>query len=142
MSYRITVRLVWGVVLFSWAFVRAGEGPFVQKVEGTDVSFKMVPVLAGTFLMGSEDKETGRDTDEGPRHEVKVEAFFMEEHEVTWGEYNRFLRYYDVLSSSRYAPVPKDRLADAVTFPTPMYDPREGPMLQRMGGAGRICRRC
>ena len=113
---------------------RADEA-FVQKLEGTPVTFKMVPIPAGSFSMGSPETEAGRKKTEGPRHEVRVEPFFMEEHEVTWGEYNLFLNYYNVLSSSRnYAQVPKDRLADAVTFPTPMYDVQAGPLIQRMGG--------
>ena len=109
--------------------------PFEQKLDGTDVAFKMVPIPAGTFSMGSPDSEKGRAAKaEGPQHEVKVDAFFMEEHEVTWAEYNLFLNNYNRLSGKAYAPVPKEKLADAVTFPTPMYDVEAGPALQRMGG--------
>ena len=120
--------------MFSGVFAQASDGPFVQTLDGLNVSFKMVPIPAGKFLMGSPETEKGRDTDEGPQHEVNVDAFFMEEHEVTWGEYNLFLQYYNVLSARNSPPVPKDRLADAITFPTPIYDIREEPMLQRMGG--------
>jgi formylglycine-generating enzyme required for sulfatase activity len=60
----------------------------------------------------------------------------MEEHEVTWAEYNLFVNNYNRLSGQHYAPVPRDKWADAVTFPTPMYDPDAGPVLQRMGGRG------
>ena len=109
--------------------------PFEQKLEGADVTFKMVPIPAGSFMMGSPDSEKGRNAKvEGPQHEVKVEPFWMEEHEVTWGEYNLFLNNYNRLSGKGYAPVPKDKLADAVTFPTPMYDVEAAPALQRMGG--------
>jgi formylglycine-generating enzyme required for sulfatase activity len=103
---------------------------FVQKLEGTTVSFRMVPIPGGTFTMGS---SSGR-PEEQPQHDVKVEPFFMEEHEVTWDEYNLFLNNYSRLSSKALVSVPKDKLADAVTYPTPMYDVEAGPALQRMGG--------
>jgi formylglycine-generating enzyme required for sulfatase activity len=111
---------------------------FVEKIPGTDASFKMVPIPGGTFTMGSPDSEKGRsDTgDEGPQHEVKIEPFFMEEHEVTWAEYNLFLDNYNRLSSKPPVPIPTDKLADAVTYPTPMYDVEAAPKLERMGGRG------
>jgi sulfatase modifying factor 1 len=122
---------IWGIAC---VHAHAAEQAFVQKLEGTDVSFRMVPILAGSFLMGSPDSEPGRNKDEGPRHRVEVQAFFIEEHEVTWAEYNLFLRNYNRLSYENPVRLPADKLADAVTFPTPMYDPRTGPELQRMGG--------
>ena len=107
---------------------------FVQNLEGTDQSFKMVPIPGGTFTMGSPASEKGRKPDEDPPHEIKVDPFFMEEHEVTWGEYNLFLNNYNRLSGKAYLPVPANKLPDAVTFPTPMYDVEAAPALQRMGG--------
>ena len=94
----------------------------MQKLDGTDVHFKMVPIPAGTFTMGSPENEPGRGKGEGPQHDVKVDAFYMEEHEVAWAEYNLFLNNYARLASTRPVEVPKDKLADAVTFPTPIYD--------------------
>lgn len=110
--------------------------PYVETIPGTNAMFKMVPIPGGTFMMGSPDNEKGRsDTgDEGPQHEVKVEPFFMEEHEVTWAEYNLFLDNYNRLSSKPPVPIPTDKLADAVTYPTPMYDVEAAPRLERMGG--------
>src|SRR5690242_2756607 len=101
------------VMALACGFVRAADQPFVQKFEGTNVTFKMVPIPAGKFLMGSPDTEAGRKIDEGPRHEVKIEAFFMEEHEVTWGEYQLFMNYYNLLSARNAPALPKDKLADA-----------------------------
>jgi formylglycine-generating enzyme required for sulfatase activity len=118
------------------ASANAKADAFVEKIPGTDASFKMVPIPGGAFLMGSPASEKDRKDDEGPQHEVKVEPFFMEEHEVTWGEYNLFLDNYNRLSSKPPVPIPADKLADAVTFPTPMYDVEAAPKLERMGGRG------
>ena len=104
--------------------------PFEQKLDGSTISFKMVPIPAGTFTMGSASGKP----EEQPAHDVKVDAFFMEEHEVTWDEYNAFLSNYNRLAKKGLVPIPQDKLADAVTYPTPMYDMEAGPALQRMGG--------
>ena len=55
-----------------------------QKIPGTSIVFKMIPVPAGSFLMGSTSKEKGHQSDEGPAMEIKISAFWMEEHEVTY----------------------------------------------------------
>src|SRR5438132_11568358 len=54
--------------------------PSIDKVKHTDyvervaedVTFKMVPVPGGTYLMGSPASEKGRAPDEGPQHPVTV----------------------------------------------------------------------
>jgi formylglycine-generating enzyme required for sulfatase activity len=113
--------------------------PFVQRLPDTDVSFEMVPVPGGTFLMGSPDTEKGRKKDEGPQIEVEVEPFHMGKYEVTWPEYEAFQNTYHRLAGldPEKLKVPEDKLADAVTYPTPMYELEVGPMLQRMGGRGK-----
>lgn len=57
----------------------------------TKVSFDMVPIPAGRFVMGSPDGEPGRKPDEGPQHEVTIDAFWMGKTEVTWDEHKLFL---------------------------------------------------
>jgi formylglycine-generating enzyme required for sulfatase activity len=109
---------------------------FEEKIPGTDAKFKMVPIPGGTFTMGSPDSEKDRKDDEGPQHEVQVDPFFFGEHVVTWGEYNLFLDNYNRLSSKPPVTIPNDKLADAVTYPTPMYDVEAAPKLERMGGRG------
>ena len=60
----------------------------------------MVSIPAGEFEMGSNDPEAGND--EQPVHTVSVDAFFMDEHEVTNLEYKKF-----VLANPRWG---KDRI--------------------------------
>ena len=50
----------------------------------------MVLIPAGEFQMGSNDPEASND--EQPVHTVYVDAFFMDEHEVTNLEYKKFVR--------------------------------------------------
>ncbi|HEX4794201.1 MAG TPA: formylglycine-generating enzyme family protein [Humisphaera sp.] len=112
-----------------------GMQPFVEKLPGSEASFKMVPIPAGTFKMGSPDSEKGRKPDEGPQFDVKVDAFYMGETAITWDAYTEFLANYPRVQANGGAGiVPKDKLADAVTYPTPIYDMEAGPKLQRMGG--------
>ena len=119
--------------------IRAQEKTLEQKVPGSDVSFGMVLIPGGQFTMGSPGTEKGRKDDEGPQFQVKVEPFYMGIHEVTWDEYNLFLENYQKLASKGGPPkIPADKLADAVTYPTPMYELEAGPILDRMGRPGKF----
>jgi len=52
----------------------------------------MVLIPPGSFLMGSADSEKGRDSDEGPVHEVKISrAFAAGEFPITRGEWRAYL---------------------------------------------------
>ena len=110
--------------------------PYTQKVPGTAVSFDMVPIPGGTFMMGSPPLEKGRRDDEGPQFRVTVEPFYMGKCEVSWPEYEAFTinfsARYDVLPD-----IPADKLADAVTYPTPLYEQDFGPQLDARGGRGK-----
>lgn len=86
-------------------------GVFEQKIPNSSVSFKMMPIPAGVFLMGSPEKEKGRHPDEGPVVKVAIDSFWMEEHEVTYEEY---ILFQD--ESQDPAPVP-----DGITRPSPPY---------------------
>jgi len=72
----------------------------------------MVPIAAGNFQIGSPQTEKGRKKDEGPLQEVKLSAFWMGTHEVT---YDEFLLFFDDENTSRNSEV------DGVTRPTPQY---------------------
>ena len=97
--------------------------PYTNTIPGTQVSFAMVPIPGGEFVMGSPDNEPGRKPDEGPQHKVKISPFWMGQCEVTWNEYELFM-YPDEERRTR-ATVPTDaagdKLADAVTHPSKPY---------------------
>src|SRR5260221_315725 len=61
----------------------------------------------------------------------------MGECEVTQGEYELYLENYQRLAEKGAPSIPKDKMADAVTYPTPMYELEAGPVFQRMGRGGK-----
>jgi formylglycine-generating enzyme required for sulfatase activity len=52
---------------------------------------ELVVIPAGSFVMGSPDDEAGRDSDEGPQHEVTLaQPFALSRYPVTFEEYDHF----------------------------------------------------
>jgi len=123
--------------------------PYRENIPGTEISFEMIPITGGEFVMGSPASEPERNEDEGPQVRVKVAPFWLGKYEVGWGEYKSFMAMYDVfkklqmLSSNRREDGGGDKNAelwrivhqhawqgdaekewdvDAVTAPTPLYD--------------------
>ena len=96
----------------------AGMKPFTDKISGTLVSFEMVPVKGGAFLMGSPAGEKGRNENEGPQRQVKVSPFWMGKHEVTWDEYAKFM---DHEIDIKLAKGSAGYFRDAVAKPTRPY---------------------
>ena len=109
--------------------------PYVEKIPGTDVEFKMVPIPGGTFTMGSPESEADRRDDEGPQVKVKVDPFWMGQHEVTWDEFDQYIKNYETEKQKEFNPLAGQELIDGVSYPTPQYE--EGiALLVRMGRAG------
>jgi len=105
------------------AATEAAMKPYTQKIIGTDVTFDMVPIRGGKFLMGSPEDEADRKDDEGPQFEAEVEAFWMGKCEVTWEEYelwgmglDKQFRKVTGAKTTEW-----DTLADAITMPTKPY---------------------
>ncbi len=65
---------------------------YEERIPGTSVSFQMVAIPGGTFVMGSPETEEYRDPDEGPAHEVTLSSFWMAKVEVTWDEFEAWYR--------------------------------------------------
>jgi len=96
---------------------------YTNTIPGTRVTFAMVPIPGGEFVMGSPDNEPGRKPDEGPQHKVKVSPFWMGQCEVTWNEYELFM-YPDEERRTRatvQTDAAGDKLADVVTHPSKPY---------------------
>ena len=64
----------------------AGPSPAPDGAVSGDVPEAVIFIHGGTFLMGSNDG----DSDEKPPHEVTVESFYMDAHEVTIAQYKVF----------------------------------------------------
>lgn len=108
----------------------AAEGPaaeelksYTEKISGTDVSFEMLPIPGGEFVMGSPDSEEKRGEDEGPQHTVKVSPFWMAKTEVTWDLYDIWSFNLDIQRRQleKVTPTEFDAVADLVTRPTKPY---------------------
>jgi formylglycine-generating enzyme required for sulfatase activity len=101
----------------------------ITSKSGQDVSFEMVLVPGGMFVMGSPEDEVGHKDDEGPQHKVHLDTFYLCTTETTL---ELFLVYYQETVSAK-----KDYVAaqqaeknteqagrddfDAITGPTPVY---------------------
>ncbi|NEU07184.1 formylglycine-generating enzyme family protein [Flavihumibacter sp. R14] len=87
---------------------------YTQKLPGASVTFDMVAIPDGKFMMGSLAEETGRKPDEGPLHEVKINAFWIGQKEMPWDIYELYV-YKDYDVTVQMAGV------DAITRPTKPY---------------------
>ena len=97
---------------------------YTETLPGSGVTFNMIAIPDGSFVMGSPESEAFREQDEGPQVDVNLSPFWMGEIEVTWQEYDA---YYAVtsnmgksneLTATDYI-VPEG--VDAITGPTPPY---------------------
>lgn len=99
---------------------------YTESIDGTDVNFKMVPIQEGEFMIGSPEDQASREADEGPQKNVKLEAFYMMETELTWDLYELFIDK-DKSATLAYSSDELKVVADAVTRPsTPYLDPSFG----------------
>jgi formylglycine-generating enzyme required for sulfatase activity len=133
-------------------FVAVDSGflvPYTETIPGTEVTFDMVPIPGGEFVLGSPDSEVGRSPDEGPQVRVRIAPFWIGRCEVTWAEYRAYMATYDTFKQlQRLAAAPAGSLqgdvgeqdrrlvaqhawngrledawgVDAVTSATPLYD--------------------
>ncbi|MBU6400454.1 MAG: SUMF1/EgtB/PvdO family nonheme iron enzyme [Verrucomicrobia bacterium] len=96
---------------------------YAESIPGTEVTFGMVPIPAGTFVMGSPDNESGHQADEGPQHQVAIEPFWMGKCEVTWNEYELFMfpEEEKKIRAMHGYNAGLDQTADAVSRPTTPY---------------------
>ena len=84
---------------------------YEQVIPNTTVKFRMMPIPAGEFMLGSPESEQGHEADESPQVKVKIAPFWMGATEVTYDEYQLFFE-------EERDPEPKP---DAITRPSPPY---------------------
>ncbi len=93
---------------------KAGAAPaeaYTVTIPNTAVSYGMVPIPAGEFLIGSSAPDAR--PEEQPQHSVRVAAFWMQTHEVTWDSYLMFM-----FADQAKEPEHPDALVDALSRPT------------------------
>lgn len=118
------VKAIYEHVVKSTTVKEAGEmKPYTETIKGTGVAFEMVPIPGGEFKMGSPEDEEGRQADEGPQVQVKISPFWMGKLEVSWGEYELFMRPEIELDLRKKNPADEyvDKMSDAIGRPTKPY---------------------
>ena len=88
MSYSDQIVLFF-IILMSYNIV--AQNNYVQKIPQTEENIPMIFVPSGSFKMGSLKSEIGHFADEGPQHEVQIDAFWIGQYEITWDLYNLFV---------------------------------------------------
>lgn len=99
-----------------WSAIASAQ-TYEQKIPNTNVSFKMISIPAGKFTIGSKNPPAGgrspmADSDEAPTKEISLSAFWMEEHEVTFAEWDLYFKDNAL---------PQSKNIDGVTRATPQY---------------------
>ena len=97
---------------------------YVETIPGTKITFEMVAIPGGTYLMGSPPTEKGRTDEEGPQHPVTIRPFWMGKKEVTWEEYDLWWKDKPGNKDEQMAAEKRGLTGkefDAITRPTPPY---------------------
>lgn len=89
-----------------------------HALPGTDITFELVYISGGAFMMGSSSQDATASEDEYPQHSVRVDDFWMGKYELSFEEYN-VLREKELDLPSDDQP---DWDADAVARPSPPYE--------------------
>jgi formylglycine-generating enzyme required for sulfatase activity len=109
---RATVRLIRDrIVAHERDQATTKPATYKTTIPHTTISYSMALIPAGEFTMGSTEKK-----DEQPPHKVKLDAFWMQAHEVTWDEYRLFM-----FENQANEVANKDAIVDAVSRPTRPY---------------------
>jgi len=101
----------------SGRFVATDQGFMVRYemlIPGTDIVFQMEPIPGGEITVGTDHRR------------YRVEPFWMGRFEVTWAEYKIFMDLYHTFKQFqiiRQRTVNDDNEIDAITAPTPLYEP-------------------
>ena len=96
---------------------------YAQDINTSELSFDMLPIKGGTFMMGSPQDDENRGEEELLEHKVKVSDFWMGKHEITWDEYELWMINLDKDNRiyNKHEETNADALTDAVTKPTAPY---------------------
>jgi len=117
---RAVLALAAAFSCLAWRPQAPARQNYTETIPGTSVTFDMIAIPGGTFVMGSAAGERGRGADEGPAHEVRIAPFWMEKTEVTWNEFDAFAFAQAIAHAGGGAAAPVSA-ADAITKPTPPY---------------------
>lgn len=118
-SLKITIALAF---LFTVKGMAQTEfKPYTQAIEGTDVTFNMVPITGGAYVVGASEDDVNKNDDELPNKKVEVSSFWMGAFEVTHKEFLLFTdATRDILNDGNVNP-------EVISRPSSPYeDPSKG----------------
>jgi len=133
LSYIAALASCVGVIgTTSWASQDKLAKKYTETItteDGQKLSFEMVLIPSGTFLMGSPEGQAGRQDHEGPQHQVHLDSFYLCTTETTIG---LFLAYYNETVGTKKDFIEVEQAkknteqasrddVDAITGPTPVY---------------------
>ncbi len=70
---------------------KQASAPYQTVDLGQGITLDMVLIPGGTFMMGSPNKESDRESDEGPQHPVTVAEFWMGKYPITQAQYQAIM---------------------------------------------------
>ncbi|TXI35014.1 MAG: formylglycine-generating enzyme family protein [Niabella sp.] len=85
---------------------------YAQNVPGSSLKIQMVPINGGSFKMGSNASDKGKQANEQPQTTVTISPFWMGAYEITHDIFDVYFR------DEKF---PEGSQVDAVTRPTPQY---------------------
>lgn len=85
---------------------------YEKLIPGTQLKFRMIPVKAGTFLMGAVKGDKNAAPDEVPARQITLSAYYIGAFEVTYDEYDAFFKDEEFS---------RNVTTDAITRPSPPY---------------------
>ena len=93
--------------------------PLTETIPGTEVSFQMVLLPSGLFLMGSAEGDSRAQSNEMPQRLVQLDSFWIGVQEVS---YDEFIVFYQKEYDNNASNHPDSNYsADAISRPTPQY---------------------
>lgn len=109
---------IWTIIVLAVLCARAigADAPTAPPPAGTPM--KLIP--AGEFVMGTDDPNSF--PNERPARKVKVEAFWIDEHDVTNAEFRKFVEVTKYVTTAE-RPVDWEELKKQVPAGTPKPDP-------------------
>ncbi|MEE9431991.1 MAG: SUMF1/EgtB/PvdO family nonheme iron enzyme [Melioribacteraceae bacterium] len=102
---------------------------FKEVIIDSKVDFEMIAIPKGKFMLGSPDDEELRESDEGPQVSVSLNQFWIGKTEVSWDEYNTFIKETskEGRTEDQVNLMKSDKKVDAISGPTPAYgNPGQG----------------
>ena len=108
------------LVFALFAFANAPFESYTEHIPGLEIGLEMQAIPAGEFLMGSPASEKDRKSDEGPQHNVKIDAFWMSKFEITWEMYESYFNKELEVKDDKNTPEVINRVS-TVARPTQPY---------------------